>query len=35
MQVICGDTSVPQKFSPSPLVDQVYIKMQLKLRFGN
>ena len=23
LQVICGDTSVPQKFSPSPLVDQV------------
>ena len=35
MQVICGATSVPQKFSPSPLVDQVYIKMQLKLRFCN
>merc|ERR1719432_278845 len=24
LKVICGDISVPQKFSPSPLVDQVW-----------
>jgi len=24
LKVLCGDTSVPQKFSPSPLVDQVW-----------
>ena len=24
LKVICGDTTVPQKFSPSPLIDQVW-----------